>query len=105
MKLYPPIYPGDSVLQPGTLPGGDAESTAPKAAFLATFVRSSTDRAPAPQPRIDLLAIEERARAARNAWISKQLQAVYAALAHRVERAKQASLENRLDASQPVCER
>jgi len=103
MKLYPPIYPGDSIVQPGKLPGGDIESATEKAALQAWFVRSSIDVERAPESRIDYVSIEERARAARSAWIGEQLKSLYAAVAHKFERAKRAKLQDRLSASDPVC--
>lgn len=104
MKLYPPIYPGDSILQPGTVPGSDAETVTAEAAFQAGFVRSSIAFEGAPESSIDMVSIEEQARAARSAWIGSQLKSFYAALAHKVAHARQATPKTRLVASKRVCE-
>lgn len=105
MKLYPPIFPGDSILQPGTLPGGDAESTTAQAAFAAPFVRSNIGAGRAPESRIDLVSIEERARAERNAYIAGRLKSLYAALTRGFGRATQARREHPLGTSHQVCAR
>lgn len=83
MKLYPPIYPGESILHPGTLPGGDFDSVWSKAALLSGFVRSNTGADSRPDFSIDVLAVEQQARAARNAWIAAKLKSYYAAIVHK----------------------
>lgn len=83
MKLYPAIYPGDSILQPGKFPGGDALSSWNAAAFGALFVRGNTVVERTPDSFIDLIGIEQRARAARSAWIGGKMKAFYAAVARR----------------------
>ncbi|MBE0619214.1 MAG: hypothetical protein IH605_01350 [Burkholderiales bacterium] len=103
MKLYPPMYPGDSILHPGSVPGGDVEDTGAKAAIQPLFVRSSISEKSAPESRIDLVAIEERARAARSAWIGGQLKTLYATLARKFERIAQDRLQRQLTASNRVC--
>ncbi len=103
MKLYPPIYPGDSILQPGTVPGGDVKDTGAKAAMQALFVRSSITEKSATESRIDLVSIEERARAARSAWIGSQLKSLYSTLARKFEHIAQDRLERHLTASSRVC--
>jgi len=77
MKLYPPIYPGESILHPGTLPGGDFDSVWAKAALLAGFVRSNKAADDRPVFSVDALAVEQEARAARNAWIASQLKSYF----------------------------
>jgi hypothetical protein len=103
MKLYPPIYPGDSILRPGTVPGGDVEDATAKAPVLASFVRSGIGEESAPDSTIDLVAIEERARAVRSAWIGSQLKSLYATLARKFEHIAQDRLQRQLTTSNRVC--
>ena len=103
MKLYAPIYPGDSMLQPGEVPGGDSESEWTKAALGASFVHSTIGQDGESEPRIDLIDIEERARAARSAWIGSQLKSLYAALERMFERIAKHRFERDLAASNHVC--
>lgn len=103
MKLYPPIYPGDSILQPGTVPGGDLGPESVRTASKPAFVRSSMSAHGEPEAKIDLIEIEERARAARSAWIGAQLKSLYAALARKFEHIAQDRLQRELTASNRVC--
>jgi hypothetical protein len=80
MKIYPPLYPGESFFHPGTVPGGDVESIWPAAALRAAFVRSNTAAPTRPDNEFDVLGIEQQARAARNAWIAGRLKFYYAAI-------------------------
>ncbi len=79
MKLYPPMYPGESILHPGKLPGGDFGSVWAKAALWTGFVRSNTAAAKRPEFGIDVLAVEQQARAARNARIASQIKSYFTA--------------------------
>ena len=83
MKLYPPIYPGDSILRPGTVPGESIASAWEALAFRAPIVRSNMRVASVPEPRIDIAAIEQQARAMRSAWIGKELKRLYRAWARK----------------------
>ncbi len=103
MKFYPPIYPGESILQPGTVPGGELESEWTHAALKVPFVRSSMGAKRAPEAGIDLIAIEEQARAARSAWIGSQIKSLYATLTRKFENLAKNRLERRLTASNRVC--
>ena len=86
MKLYPPIYPGESLFHPGTFPGGDIKSIWPAAIFGTGFVRSKSNVPARPDIRFDPLAIEQQARFARNEWIASRLKFYYAAIRHKLER-------------------
>lgn len=100
MKLYPPIYPGDSFLQPGKVPGGDAEGSWNAAALRMFVVRSNMRADREPEFMLDFTAIEQQARAARSAWIGSKLKSYYQALVRKFERAGPAEKENYLAASQ-----
>jgi hypothetical protein len=103
MKFYPPIYPGDSILQPGTVPGGDLEPELVRTASKLAFVRSNISADRKPEAKIDLIEIEERARAARSAWVGAQLKSLYAALARKFEQVARDRLQRELTASNRVC--
>lgn len=104
MKFYPPIYPGDSILQPGTVPGGDLEPASVQTASKLAFVRSSMGADRKPEAKIDLIGIEEQARAARSAWIGARLKSLHATLARKFEHIAQDRLQRELTASNRVCQ-
>lgn len=85
MKLYPPIYPGESIFHPGPFPGGDIDGSWARAALRSFFVRSNRRAQAIPEIGFDVLAIEHRARAARSAWIAGELKSAFAALARRLK--------------------
>ncbi len=91
MKFYPPIYPGESLFHPGKFPGGDADGAWTAAAFLSFFVRSNTRPEAIPEVSVNVLAVEQQARAARNAWIAGELKSYYASIMHRLGRAAKAA--------------
>ena len=66
MRLYPPMYPGDSFLEPGTAPGSDAPWAWETVAFRAHFVRSNMPAEAAPEAGVDVAAIERQASAAQS---------------------------------------
>lgn len=104
MRLYPPMYPGDSILQPGTVPGGGAVSAWNAAVFRTPFVRSNMRAEGAPEPGVDAAALERQARAARSVWVGSKLKSFYEALVRKFERAGQAEMENYLAASQNLAD-
>ncbi|MGP1677283.1 MAG: hypothetical protein ACTS6J_09015 [Burkholderiales bacterium] len=104
MRLYAMVYPGDSALQTGTAPDNNAVTASNQAAFRASFVRSNIGAESASELRIDVAGIEERARAARSAWIGSKLKSYYEALVRKFERAGVAERENYLAAAQCLAE-
>jgi len=63
MKLYPPIYPGDSILQPGTVPGGDIGSATDAAIFKPPISRSNIRAESAAEAGVDASALGRQGRA------------------------------------------
>jgi hypothetical protein len=104
MKLYPPIYPGDNILQPGTFPGSGIAATGEMALSRAAFVRSTIATEKAPEPGMDIAAIEAQARAARAAWVGSKLKSFYQALVRKFESGAEADLEHYLAASQSLAD-
>lgn len=104
MRLYPPMYPDDSILRPGSVPGGNAVSAWDVALSRTPFVRSSMRAESAPQPGVATAELERQARATRTAWVGSKLKSYYEALVRKFERAGQAELENYLAASQNLAD-
>ena len=100
MRLYPPMYPGDSMLLPGTFSGGSAAKTGKPAYSRTYLVQSTIDAKDAPAFAIDLAAIEARARAARAAWVGSALKSMFQAMLRKFERGDQAEMEHYLAASE-----
>jgi hypothetical protein len=63
MRLYPPIYLGDSILQPGTVPGGDAVCASDAGIFRTPFLRSNIRVESAAEAGADIAALERQGRA------------------------------------------
>ena len=104
MRLYPPIYPEDGLLQPGIFPGGDAASGEKKGVVRADIVRSNIGADSAPDLEADVARLMRQASAARSAWIGSKLKSYYEALVRKFERAGQSELENYLAASQNLAD-
>jgi hypothetical protein len=103
MRRYPPLYPG-GILQPGTVPSGDAVSAWDEALSRTPFVRGNMRAENAPGPRVDAAALERQARAPRSGWVGSKLKPYYEALVRKFERAGQAEMENYLAASQSLAD-
>lgn len=104
MRLYPQMYPGDSILQPGAVPGGEAVKAWNAAPSRTYFVRSNIDAESAPELEVDVATLERQARAARAAWIGSKLKSYYEALVRKFARGGQAEMENYLAASQNLAD-
>ena len=104
MRLYPPMYPGDGILQPGTVPGGNIMSAWDAAIARAPFVRSNMRAERVPEPGVDVAALERQARPTRSAWVGSKLKSYYEALVRKFEHAGQAEMENYLAASQNLAD-
>src|SRR5476649_2231772 len=104
MRLYPPIYPGDNILQPGTVPGGDTMSAWDAAVSRAPFVRNNMRAESAPERGVDAAALQRQARATSRVWVGSKLKSYYEALVRKFERAGQAEMENYLAASQNLAD-
>ena len=109
MKFYPPMYLGDGIFRPGTVPGGNTPSFWEEAVSKQNFVRSniaseSAVTALPAAPALVVATLEQRARAARSAWVGSKLKSFYVALVRKFERGGQAELENYLAASQSLAD-
>ncbi len=104
MRFYPPIYPCDSIVRPGTLPRGDAISASDAADSRACYVRSNIRAERAPEAGVDPAAPQRHARAGRSVWVGSKLKPYYEALVRKFERAGPSEMENYLAASQSLAE-
>ncbi len=104
MRLYPPMYPGDSMLRPGTVPGGDIVSAWNTAMFRIPFVRSKIRAEEASGVGAEAAAPKRHARATPGVWVGSQLKPYFEALMRKFERAGQAEMENYLAASQNLAD-
>ncbi len=104
MKLYLRTFRGSNFVQPGTA-SDSIVAKAPNAADGKSFVvRRNSGAQSVPEPGLDLAAVEERARAARSAWIGSKLKSYYEALVRKFEKAGEAEVENYLAASQNLAD-
>jgi len=86
MRLYAPLYEGDSILRPDAAIGKSARRVFKTPAPAADFVRSNIQVEAANETALDLHAIEQSARALRNAELARMLKAAYAAVVNWLER-------------------
>ena len=86
MRLYAPLYEGDSIIRPDAALG-EVVSKLYKTPDSATgLVRSNTQQEAAQETALDLHAIEMRARHERSAWIAAKLSAMHHAVVDWLER-------------------
>ncbi len=81
MRLYAPLYEGDSILRPDAAIGKSSLSVFKTPAFAADFVRSNIPVDDANETALDLQAIELQAHAMRNAEVARLLKGAFAAVA------------------------
>ena len=83
MRLYAPLYEGDSILRPDA---AVAEAVFKTPAPAADFVRSNIQTEAANETALDLHAVEQGAHALRRAELARLFKAAYAAVADWFER-------------------
>ena len=88
MRLYAPLYEGDSILRPDAAIGKSARSVSKTPAPAAYFVRSNIQIEAANETVPDLHAIEQTARATQSAEVARLLKAAYTAVVDWLERNK-----------------
>lgn len=104
MRLYPQMYPGDSILRSGTVPGGEAVKAWNAAAFRTNLVRSNIGADSVPKLEVDIATRVRQAGAARAAWIGCKLKSYYETLVRKFACGPQAEMENYLAASQNLAD-
>jgi hypothetical protein len=104
MRLYPQMYLRASISPPATLSGKAVVSIWEEAASRANLVHSNIHADSTPELGIDIAVIEQRARAARSAWVGSKLKSYYQALVRKFERAGEAERDDYLGASQSLAD-
>lgn len=104
MRLYTQPHPMERIQQSATPARKGTASVWAKIASRLFIVQSNISANTATEPRIDISAIEQRARAERSAYIGSKLLSYYQALVRKFERAGEAGREDYLAASQSLAD-
>ena len=86
MRLYAPLYEGDSILRPDAAFGEPAVRVFRTPAPTADFVRSNIQAEAARETALDILAIEQAARRQRSIELARMIKAMFAAIGAWLER-------------------
>jgi hypothetical protein len=86
MRLYAPMYEGDSFLRPDAAIGAPAAKVFKSPAPATPFVRSNIPAEAANETVLDVRAIEKRALAMRNTEFARMLKAAYTAVVDWLDR-------------------
>jgi len=89
MRLYAPLYEGDSIVRPDAAFGEPAVSSFKKAHSGMDFVRSNIQAEAANTTALDLHAIEQTARNLRSAEIARLFRVAYDAIVDWLDRNEQ----------------
>jgi len=104
MRLYPPIYPEDGMLQPGTFPGGDTASGSETGISSSSLVRSNIGAGSISGSEADVAAQVRQAKTARSAWVGSKLKPYYEALVRKFALGGPSQMEQYLAASQNLAD-
>lgn len=96
MRLYAPLYEGDSFLRPDSAIGARLRTVLKSAAVASDFVRSNIATEAAPHAAPDMHALEQTARALRNAEVARLLKGAAASVGNSLK-AAQIAVENWLE--------
>lgn len=99
MRLYAPLYEGDSFLRPDAALGEPAAPVFKAPAPAAAFVRGNIQVEAANETALDLHEIEQAARAMRGATVARLLKAAYTAVVGWLERIETQERDNFFAAS------
>jgi hypothetical protein len=86
MRLYAPLYEGDSILRPDAALGEPAAKVLRAPAAKVDFVHSNIQVEAANQTQLDIHAIEQTARALRSAEFARLLKKMFTAIGDWLER-------------------
>jgi hypothetical protein len=86
MRLYAPLYEGDSILRPDAAFGEPAVRVFRAPAPAADLVRSNIETEAAAEIVLDFDAIEQRARHERSVELARLIKAMFAAIGAWLER-------------------
>lgn len=102
MRLYPPIYPEDGMLHPGTFPGGEAADSTKAATSGSPLVRSNIATGSIPEAKAT--AQEHQDKAASGVWRGSKLKPYLEALVRKFALGGPSELEKYLAASQNLAD-
>jgi len=99
MRLYAPMYEGDSFLRPDAAIGVPVRTLFKAPAPAADFVRSNIPQEAANENSLDFDALEQTARQLRSAEIARLLKSAYTAVVDWLERSEYQERDNFFAAS------
>ena len=88
MRLYAPLYEGDSILRPDAALGESAVKVFRSPAPAVDFVQSNIQAQAANETALDIHAIEQLARKQRSIMIAKMLKSMFKAIGDWFERSE-----------------
>ena len=99
MRLYAPLYEGDSLLRPDATIGAPVRTVFKTPDSAPDFVRSNIQAEAANATALDLHAIEQTARAMHGAEVARLLKSAYTAVVDWLERIETQERDNFFAAS------
>lgn len=105
MRLYAPLYEGDSILRPDAAFGEPAARVFRSPAPAPNFVRSNIQVEAANETALDIHAIEQIARRQRSAEIARLLKALFTAVGAWFEREQSSESDSYFAASHNLADR
>ena len=94
MRLYAPLYEGDSIVRPDAAFGEPAVTSFKRSDSGLDFVRSNIQVEAAHETALDLYAIEQTARSLRSAEIARLFRLAYDAIVNWLDRNDQFERDN-----------
>jgi len=104
MRLYAPLYEGDSILRPDAALGEPAVKLFKSPAPAADFVRSNIQAKAANETALDIHAIEQAARNLRSAELARLAKAMFKAIGDWFERQETFERDNFFAASENLAD-
>ena len=104
MRLYAPLYEGDSIVRPDAAFGESALKVFRSPAPADDFVRSNIQVEAANQTALDIHAITQMARQRRNAEMARILKGWFSAIGDWLERNEYAERDNFFAASENLAD-
>lgn len=104
MRLYAPLYEGDSILRPDAAFGEPAVKVFRTPAPAADFVRSNMQVEAANETALDIHAIELAARQQRSVEIARWVKSMFAAISDWFERQENFERDNFFAASENLAD-
>ncbi len=104
MRLYAPLFEGDSIVRPDAAFGEPAVTTYRRSVSAPDFVRSNIQAEAANTTALDLHTLEQTARHLRSAEIARLLRVAYDAVVDWLDRNDQYERDSFFASSSNLCE-